>query len=320
MTDNFLLGYACINIELNTQKKKITTNRGMIKRTFAKKGIEYASELARLNVLDLHKILVWNKRHDVRVFRMSSCLFPWSSEYELSDLPDYEEICAGLKTAGQYARDSDIRLSFHPGPFNILASPKENVVKNAINDLNTHGTIMDIMGMPRSQYAKINIHVGASYGDREGSMARFCDNFKLLSESAQSRLTVENDDRANLYSTRDLYEGVYKKIGIPIVFDFHHHKFCSGDQTEREALETAIDTWGKIIPTCHYSESAALKEGKKKVLNAHSDYIYDRINNYNHRLDIVIEAKAKEKALFKYLEDWGGKNESKKECYSTCAA
>ena len=292
----------------------------MIKRTFQNKGIEYASELARLNVDDLYEILVWNHRHDIRVFRMSSCLFPWASEYNLSDLPHYAEICESLRRAGDYAKANNIRLSFHPGPFNILASPKENVVENAIKDLNTHGEIMDIMGMPKDHNAKINIHVGASYGDRVSAMKRFCNNFTRLSESAQCRLTVENDDRANLFSTRDLYEGVYQQIGVPIVFDFHHHKFCTGDQSEQEALETAIETWGDIVPTCHYSESAALKEGKKKVLNAHSDYIYDRINNYGHRLDIVIEAKAKEKALFKYREDWGDKIEPGEECHSPYAA
>ena len=319
MTNNFSLGYACINTELASQKPKITTNRSMIKRTFQAKGIEYASELACLNVRDLLPILVWNHRHNIKVFRMSSCLFPWASEYDLTSLPDYEEICMHLKEAGDYAKANGIRLSFHPGPFNILASPKEGVVHNSVVDLTMHGEIMDLMGMPRSTYAKINIHVGGAYGDRKSSLERFCNNFSLLPESVQSRLTVENDDRANLYSTRDLYEGVYKQIGIPIVFDYHHHNFCGGGQNEREALETAIDSWGEIIPTCHYSESACLTEGKNKVLNAHSDYIYSKINNYGHRLDIVVEAKAKEKAILKYRKDWGVEFDTE-ECKGTFAA
>ena len=306
MTDKIQLGYACINMELSSRPKKerVTTNRSMIKRTFKAKGIEYASELAELNTRDILPILVWNHKHDIKVFRLSSCLFPWASEYKLSSLPDYDKICDNLVNAGAYARENGIRLSFHPGPFNILSSNKDHVVENSIKDLSTHGEIFDIMGMPRSRCAKINIHIGASYGDRKSAMERFCKNFKRLPESVQSRLTTENDDRANLFSTKDLYYGVYKKVGTPIVFDYHHHKFRGSDQTEQEALELAIDTWGDIIPTCHYSESACLKEGKQKVKNAHSDYIYDRIENYNHRLDIVIEAKAKENALFKYRKDW----------------
>ena len=298
------LGYACINMELSEKKSKITTNRSMIKRTFLAKGIGYASELAELNTRDLLPILVWNKRNNIKVFRMSSCLFPWASEYMLEELPQWNKISDNLKQAGDYARENGIRLSFHPGPFNILSSNKEKVIQNSIVDLSIHGKIMDVMGMPRNHNAKINIHIGASYGDRESAMQRFCKNFERLNDSVRSRLTIENDDRANLFSTKDLYYGIYKKIGTPIVFDYHHHKFCSGELSEEDALTLAVSTWGEIIPTCHYSESASIKEGKKKVENAHSDYIYDKIDNYGHRLDIVIEAKAKEKALMKYRKDW----------------
>jgi len=300
------LGYACINMELSDKPKKqrITTNRSMIKRTFKAKGIEYASELAELNTRDLLPILVWNKRNKVSVFRMSSCLFPWASEYMLEDLPNWQKISDNLRRAGDYAKENGIRLSFHPGPFNILSSNKDYVVNNSIVDLSIHGKVMDVMGMPRSHYAKINIHIGASYGDRVSAMERFCKNFDRLNDSVKSRLTVENDDRANLFSTKDLFYGVYRKVGTPIVFDYHHHKFRSSDLSEKDALDLAVQTWGDIVPTCHYSESARYKEGKKKVANAHSDYIYDRIENYGHRLDIVIEAKAKEKALMKYRKEW----------------
>ena len=300
------LGYACINMELSEKPKKlrITTNRSMIKRTFKAKGIEYASELAELNTRDLLPILVWNKRNNIKVFRMSSCLFPWASEYMLEDLPSWQKISDHLKAAGTYAKENGIRLSFHPGPFNILSSNKDYVVENSIVDLSIHGKIMDVMGMPRSHYAKINIHIGASYGDRVSAMERFCKNFDRLNDSVKSRLTVENDDRANLFSTKDLYYGVYRKVGTPIVFDYHHHKFRSSELSEKDALELAVQTWGEVIPTCHYSESARDKEGKKKVANAHSDYIYDKIENHGHRLDIVIEAKAKEKALMKYRKEW----------------
>lgn len=303
------LGYACINMELSSRKPRITNNRSMIKRTFLAKGIEYASELAELNTRDLLPILVWNHRNNVKVFRMTSCLFPWASEYMLEDLPGWDKIADNLKRAGDYAKEKGIRLSFHPGPFNILSSNKEHVVKNSIVDLSIHGKIMDVMGMPRNHNAKINIHIGASYGDRQSAMERFCRNFNLLNDSVKSRLTVENDDRANLFSTKDLYEGIYTRTGIPIVFDYHHHKFRCSELSERDALALAVSTWGEIVPTCHYSESALIKEGKKKVANAHSDYIYDKIENYGHRLDIVIEAKAKEKALMKYRKEWMNESE-----------
>ena len=130
-------GYACINMHLQ-KTQKVTTNRGMIKRTFKAKGIAYASELAEHNTRNILPILMWNQKHNIKVFRMSSCLFPWASEYNLEDLPDWNQIEINLKKAGAYARHCGIRLSFHPGPFNILTSPKENVVENSIKDLAKH--------------------------------------------------------------------------------------------------------------------------------------------------------------------------------------
>ena len=80
------LGYACINMAL--QKQKVCSNRGMIKRTFQAKGIKYASELALINVKALKKIIEWNNANGIKVYRMTSCLFPWMSEYDIFSLPD----------------------------------------------------------------------------------------------------------------------------------------------------------------------------------------------------------------------------------------
>jgi len=299
------LGYACINLSLQSDKKnKITCNRSMIKRTFAKKGIKYASGLARLNTDNLLPILEWNHRNNIRVFRMTSCLFPWASEYVLEDLPDFSQIAKNLKEAGNFAIEKGIRLSFHPGPFNILTSVKPHVVKNTIADLTIHGKTMDLMGLPRSHWAKINIHIGASYGDRESAMTRWIENFEKLPDCVKSRLTVENDDRGSLFSTKDLYYGVYKRAGVPIVFDYHHHKFRNDGESEAESHSMACETWGKIRPCFHYSESSSEKEGSGKRPNAHSNYIYDKIDNYGKNIDIVIEAKAKELALLSYRDSY----------------
>jgi|TARA_R110002012_G_scaffold21817_3_gene75688 UV DNA damage endonuclease len=160
------------------------------------------------------------------------------------------------------------------------------------------------MGLGRTPYNKINIHIGGAYGDKESAMERFCKNFELLPDSVKSRLTVENDDRASMYSVKDLYEGVYKRIGIPIVFDYHHHQFCTGDLSEKEALEMAISTWPKdIVPVVHYSESRREEQLDESIREqAHSDYIYNKIDTYGHDVDIMVEAKHKELAVKKYKE------------------
>tara|TARA_B100000424_G_scaffold264668_1_gene253353 strand:- start:1189 stop:2088 length:900 start_codon:yes stop_codon:yes gene_type:complete len=286
---------------------KVTTNRGMIKRTFKAKGIKYASELAEHNTKNILPILKWNRANNIEVFRLTSCLLPWGSEYEIEDLPDFQKIKQNLEAAGNYARENNIRLSFHPGPFNILTSPKPRVVNSSVIDLRMHGKLMDLMGMPRNRWAKINIHIGATYGDKQSAIDRWCKNYDLLPDNVKCRITLENDDKASMYSTKDLYQ-VYERLGVPIVFDYHHHKFCTGDQTEEEALKLAASTWGDVRPTCHYSESKALNEGLNVKPQAHSDYIFQEVKDYGLDLDVVFEAKAKEQAILKYREIYGEEN------------
>ena len=297
------IGYACINTQLSNSKPKITTNRSMIKRTFIDKGLSHASELGLQNCKDLLTILKWNNDNNFKFFRMGSDLMPWASEYDISSLPHYQEIKTILKECGDYAIQNDIRITTHPGPFNVLTSPHEHVVENCITDLSIHGEVFDMMGLSRTPYNKINIHIGGVYGDKKSAMERFCKNFHRLPDSVKSRLTVENDDKASMYSVQDLYEGVYKVIGIPIVFDYHHHRFNDGELSEKEALELAMSTWGNIIPVVHYSESRSIEQEDDKIRpQAHSDYVYDYIDTYGNRVDIMVEAKAKELAVLKYME------------------
>ena len=297
------LGYACINMNLSNQKPKITTNRSMIKRTFEAKGIEYASELGLQNSRDLFKILEWNNRMGIKLFRMSSGMFPWATEYDLKDMPDYLAIKTLLRGAGNYAKQMGIRLTSHPGPFNVLTSPKENVVQNTFADLEMHGEVFDLIGLEHSPYNKINIHCNGVYGDKKSAMDRFCENFKRLSKSVQTRLTVENDDKETMYSVKDLMY-IHNKIGIPIVFDYHHHRFNTGGLTEEEALKLAVSTWPDgIKPVVHYSESKALHENNDKLKpQAHSDYINQLPNLYGMDVDVMVEAKMKELSILHFID------------------
>ena len=297
------LGYACINMTLGSQKPKITTNRGMIKRTFLSEGVKYSSELALQNTRDLIEVIKWNHKNGFKLFRMTSNLIPWSSEFPLSSMPEYRKISILLNGAGTLANKYGQRITSHPGPFNVLVSPNEKVVQNTIKDLSIHGEIFDLMGLSRTPYNKINIHCNGVYGDKQSAMDRFCKNFEKLPESVQTRLTVENDDKASMYSVKDLMY-IHERIGIPIVFDYHHHTFNTGGLTEQEALELAMSTWGDIKPIVHYSESRTLEDETAKP-QAHSDFIYSEINTYGHDLDIVVEAKKKELTVQKYLSIFG---------------
>jgi len=279
--------------------------RSMIKRTFMEKGIAYASQLALANVRDLIEIVKWNEKKGIKLYRMSSDMFPWMSEYELKDLPDYNKISTLLKGVGNLANKYGQRLTFHPGPFDVLASANPNVVTKTIRDLNQHGEIMDLIGLPRTQYAAINIHVNTTQGGKEASMQRFVENFELLDDSVKSRLVVENDDKEKQYATEDLYEGIYKTIGVPITFDYHHHWCHPGSLTQEEALKLASTTWGDVKQLVHFSSCRTIHEDASQTnKRAHADYVYDFIDSYGLALDVEIEAKAKELATLKYINDF----------------
>jgi UV DNA damage endonuclease len=291
------IGYACINM---TMGKSVTTNRSMIKRTFQSKGLDYVSELALSNAKDIIKILEWNRQNNIYFFRLSSALVPWGDGLDITQLKDYNEIKSELKKAGEFAKFWNMRINSHPGPFNVLPSPNESVILKTIADLELHGKIFDLMGLSKTPYNNINIHCNGVYGDKQSAMDRLITNFKRLSPSVRSRLTLENDDKASMYSVKDLMY-IHKHTGIPIVFDYHHHQFCTGDLSEEDALKLAATTWPDgIRQEVHYSESKALHENNpKEKPQAHSLYINELPNTYGLDIDVMVECKAKELAILK---------------------
>ena len=292
------LGYACINTALKSGG--IFTNRTMRRKTFESKGLDYVSELALQNVKDLETHIHWNNEHGIKLFRLSSQIFPWMEEYEWSDLKDWDEISSRMLDIGKLATESGQRLTMHPGPFHCLASPTPKVVERTIKGLDKHAEQFDMMGFEPSNYNKINIHVGGAYGDKKSALERFCKNFELLGDSTKKRLVIENDDSPNEFSVKDLFDGIYQVIGIPITFDYFHHKFNTGGMTEEEALKMAAITWPEgITQCCHYSESRRKEKLDESIRpQAHSDIIYEKIQTYGLEPDIVIEAKLKEQAIF----------------------
>jgi UV DNA damage endonuclease len=284
------IGYACINLSLQT--RKVMTNRGMIKKTFAEKGIQYASQLARQNVEDLLTIVDWNLQHSFAIFRISSDLFPWASEYQITSLPDFAHIRATLEAIGR----RPIRLTVHPGPFNHLAG-QGAVLTNTVKDLDYQSEVFDLMGLTPSHWNKINIHAGGTYGDKDATMSRFARNFALLAAGTRARLTVENDDRTSLYAVPDLLR-LYETIGTPIVFDFFHHALHPADQTQEEAFLMACDTWD-VRPVVHYSDSRRDHEDPKARREAHADWLYAPVNTYGRDVDIVFESKMKELSILR---------------------
>ena len=294
------LGYCCLSESLRALKPSVYTNRTMVKKTFLMKGLPYVSQLALQNVRDLLKILQWNEEHHIRLFRVSSDMFAFWSEYELEDLPDFEEIKSALKEVGDYATEHKHRLTMHPGPYIVLGTPREEVARKSLIELKHHSHVFDFMGFEPSYYNKINLHLRGVYDSKIKAMDRFAERFSELDENCKKRLTVECDDTPNAYSIDDLLY-LNQKIGIPLVFDAHHVKFCRGKMTPEESFHAAVSTWPHgIKPIVHHSES---QQGRKPL--AHSDYVDGPVTYYGceDQVDCLLECKRKDLALLRYRDE-----------------
>jgi len=292
------VGYCCINLTLG--KQDVTTGRTLRQASFRQDTkLERTSSLTLRNAQDLVKILKWNVQNDVRVFRIGSNIFPWFEEYHETDLPDYPHILLALREAGEIIMTSGMRVSFHPDHFVKLASSKSEVVSRSIKNLHHHNLLFTMMGIPVSHYYPLNIHVGMNYS--QDIVEKFCTQFENLNQETQQRLVVENDDKANSFSVKQLYRDIYSRIKTPITFDYFHHEFHPDGLSSNEAAALAASTWD-TIPLFHYSESKNLNESVNGNPRAHSDYAFLKIDDFGLNIDVDLETKAKELAYFKYLE------------------
>jgi hypothetical protein len=142
------------------------------------------------------------KRLGIGAFRVLSQILPIYSHpeygYKLDDLPDAIEIRDNFRKVRDFAADNNIRLSFHPDQFNILASPREEVFTNTIRELSYQCLVAELIGADN-----VNIHMGGVYGDKQATLKRFAGNFKNVPELVKRYLTLENDDIS--YNVEDLY-------------------------------------------------------------------------------------------------------------------
>jgi UV DNA damage endonuclease len=301
-----------MNHTLRDREPPLRCNRDMRQATFEDRGLPYASALALQNVKDLSAILAWNAAHDLRFYRLSrpsasgldseavhrctSTLVPWNSQFDLSELPDYDAIRAAARRCGDLVEREGMRLTFHPDYWCRLASEDPDTRANSVEAVDYHTDWLDLMGLPRSPYYGINVHIGATYGDRAATAERFRDALGALSPGARARLTVENDDKKSRWGVSELVD-VLDGTDVPVLFDYHHHTFTDRGLTYREGFDRAAATWGAVRPATHYSEPARL-HGVDARLQAHAEYPARVPAWLRERSDVMIEADGKERAAF----------------------
>lgn len=292
-----MLGYPCMNHTLREREPPLRCNRDMQQATFEDRGLPYASELAVQNMRDLSEIIRWNVANDICFYRCSSTLVPWNSQFELRELPDYEALETAARRCGELVEEHDLRLTFHPDYWCRLGSDSVATRANSVAAVEYHADWLDLMGLDVSPYHGINVHIGATYGDRSATGERFRRSLRELSPGARGRLTVENDDTESLWGIDELV-GVLDGSGVPALFDYHHHSFTDRGLTYREGFERAASTWGGVTPAAHYSEPACL-HGADARPQAHAEYVAGVPGWLRDRADVMIEANGKERAVFR---------------------
>lgn len=301
------LGLCCLNIELRECCPTVFCSRSVILKTLIDKGVDNLKNKIIENLQDTLIMMDWNEANGIKVFRLSSEMFPHISN---PNAPDYDlEFAQGLlKKIGEKSKQYNQRLTFHPGHFNCIGTPSKAVLEHTIRDLNYHATVLDLMGLENDSV--MVIHGGGVYGDKEKTIERWCENYMKMPDNIKRRLVLENCERN--FSIEDCLK-VSEKVNIPVVFDTHHYE-CYNIMHPNEKLDIPdnyipkiLETWKRrnIKPKFHVSEQGAGKCGH------HSDYIetipkylLEIPKKYKTNIDIMIEAKMKEKAIFKLYDKY----------------
>jgi UV DNA damage endonuclease len=273
----------------------------MQKQTFEERGLSYVSTLAQENLTDLYTLLEWNRDHGIRLYRCTSSLIPWNSQFALSELPEYDEIQRLARRCGDLIKENEMRLTFHPDYWCKPASESAETRGRARRAIEYHAEWFDLLGLPATPYYGITVHIGAMYGDIAATAERFQEFVDSLSGDARTHLTVENDDKESLWSVPQLVERISDPTGVPIVFDYHHHSFTDRGYSYRGAFEMAADTWKNVRPMTHYSEPACLRDPTVRP-QTHAEFVSDLPEWLRSAADVMIEADAKEHAVLQQFD------------------
>ncbi|KIW82226.1 UV damage endonuclease UvdE [Fonsecaea pedrosoi CBS 271.37] len=270
------------------------------------RGQEYVEALGLANARDIVKMLRWNDRYGIKFLRLSSEMFPFASHdiygYKLS--PFASEV---LAEAGRVAAELGHRLTTHPGQFTQLGSPRKEVIRASLRDLDYHCEMLDLLRLPRqlNRDAVMILHMGGVFGDKAATIARFKENYVKLSQGIKDRLVLENDDVS--YSVHDLLP-VCEELNIPLVLDYHHHNIVFDADKVREGTLDITSLYNRIKATwtrkgitqkMHYSEPvpSAITARQRRKHNPRPATLPPCAPD----MDLMIEAKDKEQAVFELM-------------------
>ncbi len=287
------LGYACISETLS-----FTSSSSYSYTSYEReKDNDKLDKVIVSNFLDLEQILIYNAKNNIHFYRLSSGIIPLAthSKVHFDYTSNYKEYYDRI---GSLIKNSNMRVDFHPNQYCILNSVNKEVVNNSVEILKYHYNLLEKFGVEEKV---LILHIGSNAFGKNNSLTRFINNFKMLPKYLQDSIVIENDDK--IFNVEDcLY--LSDKLGIPVCFDYHHY-ICNKSFIDYKKIFATFK--GKRVKM-HFSSP---KNKTKKEFRSHNDYIdsdefikfLESIKNYNIDIDIMIEAKKKDEAMFKLVRE-----------------
>lgn len=289
--DMIRLGLCCI---FRDEPIKFRTTTAAAMKKLRRRGrLARLSEICLGNAEALLQALRYCSAHGIGCFRINSQILPLKTHpevgYDLDDLPGGKQVLGRFRQCGDFARGNGLRTTFHPDQSVVLSSPRAEVVEQSIAELEYQAEVAEWVGAD-----VINIHAGGAYGDKKAALGRLRRGLERLSDKVRRRLTLENDE--NSYTPADLL-GFCMSMGLPPVYDVHHHRCNPDGLSVEEATSRAIATWDRE-PLFHIS--SPLEGWKGPQPQRHHDFINFRDFPkcwYSLDVTVEVEAKAKEVAI-----------------------
>ncbi len=285
------IGYPCINLTIDCQANKTFRIRNYSQ--------ERLLESIKNNLDCLIKILQFNKENGILFFRISSDLIPFAS-HPICKFDWQEYFKSEFKSIGRFIKNHNMRISMHPDQFTLINSVENKIFQRSLRELNYHTQVLDLMGLDIS--AKIQIHIGGVYNDKEKSIRRFISRFEHLGEVIKRRLVIENDDKR--YSIKDCLE-ISKEINLPVLFDFFHHEINNSGESVKRAFELINDTWEREKdgwPMVDYSSQEIRGSKGRHAETLNLKYFREfLLKSKPFDFDLMLEIKDKEKSALKAI-------------------
>ncbi len=284
------IGYPCINRSIGC-----TSNSTFRLASYSEENL--VSKISN-NLECLDRILKYNIGAGLLFFRISSDIVPFAS-HPVCKYNWGEHFKREFRSMGKLIKRNRMRISMHPDQFVLLNSPRREVTERSISELEYHCKVLNLMGLGSD--AKIQIHVGGVYGEKEKAIERFLDRYVGLSKLIRNRLVIENDER--LFPLRDCLR-ISGKCGIPVVFDSFHHRCLNNGETARDGMESSGNTWKKKDGVLMVDYSSQ-KKGGRRGQHVESIDLKD-FRGFIERtgrieFDLMLEIKDKEKSALMAL-------------------